>query len=166
MKILKELMSYVVIVLAIVLIRTYLITPVMVSGDSMNPTLEHGEVLLLNKLATNYKRFDIVIIDFDNGLVKEKLIKRVIGLPGEKIEYISGELYVNGKRIEDEFESLTYDFSTINLGNKIPKDKYLVLGDNRTNSSDSRMFGLIDKKDIEGSISGRIYPFKKFGKID
>ena len=166
MKIIKELMSYVMIVLAIVLIRTFVITPVMVSGDSMNPTLENGEILLLNKLENDYERFDIVIIDFDNGIVKEKLIKRIIGLPGEKIEYISGKLYINDKYVKDEFESSTYDFSTLSLGDKIPEGKYLVLGDNRTNSSDSRMLGLIDKKDIEGSISSRIYPFNKFGKVE
>lgn len=166
MKFIRELMSYVIIILSIILIRTYVITPVIVSGDSMNPTLENGEVLLLNKLSNDYERFDIVIIDFDNGILKEKLIKRVIGLPGEKIEYISGKLYVNGKYVKDEFESTTYDFTTTGLGEKIPENKYLVLGDNRTNSSDSRMLGLIDKKDIEGSINGRIYPLDKLGKID
>lgn len=166
MKVVKELISYIIIVASIILIRTYVITPVIVSGDSMNPTLENAEILLLNKLEHSYKRFDIVIIDFDNGIMKEKLIKRVIGLPGEKIEYKSGKLYVNDKYVKDEFESITYDFSTVNLGDKIPEGKYLVLGDNRTNSSDSRMFGLIDEKDIEGKINGRIYPFDKLGKIE
>lgn len=166
MKILKELMGYVIIIVSIISIRAFIVTPVMVSGNSMYPTLENGELLLLNKVGSTYKRNDIVVINYDNGIVKEKLIKRVIGLPGEKIEYKNGMLYVNDEYVMDPFASTTYDFSTNILGDIIPEDKYLVLGDNRGNSVDSRMIGLIDEDDIEGKTAIRFYPLDKVGKVD
>lgn len=165
MKILKEIMGYIIIVVSIIFIRTFIVTPVMVSGNSMNPTLENGELLLLGKISSNYKRNDIVVINYDNGIIKEKLIKRIIGLPGEKIEYKNGMLYVNDEYMIDPFAANTYDFSTLVLGDIIPEDKYLVLGDNRGNSIDSRMIGLIDKNDIEGKTSIRFYPLDKIGKV-
>lgn len=166
MKILKELIGYVLIVVSIISIRAFIVTPVMVSGNSMYPTLENGELLLLNKVGSKYKRNDIVVINYDNGIIKEKLIKRVIGLPGEKIEYKNGILYVNDQYTIDPFASATYDFSTFILGDIIPENKYLVLGDNRGSSVDSRMIGLIDESDIEGKTSIRFYPLDKIGKVD
>lgn len=166
MKIIKELIPYVVIILVVVVIRTFLITPVIVSGSSMRPTLENNEILLLNKFDKSYERFDIVVIDFDNGTYKEKLIKRIIGLPGEQIEYNDGRLYVNGKVLEDKFSTNTHDFTTQKIGSiKIPKDSYLVLGDNRNNSIDSRMIGFISKDDIEGITNIKLFPINEFGKI-
>ena len=166
MKILKEIMGYIIIIVSIISIRAFIVTPVMVSGNSMNPTLENGELLLLSKIGSNYKRNDIVVINYDNGIVEEKLIKRIIGLPGEKIEYKNGMLYVNDEYMVDPFAYDTYDFSTLVLGDIIPENKYLVLGDNRGNSIDSRMIGLIDKNDIEGKTSIRFYPLDKIGKVE
>ena len=102
---------------------------------------------------------------FDEQTI-QKLIKRIIGLPGEKIEYKNGMLYVNDEYMVDPFAYDTYDFSTLVLGDSIPEDKYLVLGDNRGNSIDSRMIGLIDKNDIEGKTSIRFYPLDKIGKVE
>ena len=166
MKILKEIMGYIIIIVSIISIRAFIVTPVMVSGNSMNPTLENGELLLLSKIGSNYERNDIVVINYDNGIVEEKLIKRIIGLPGEKIEYKNGMLYVNDEYMVDPFAYDTYDFSTLVLGDIIPENKYLVLGDNRGNSIDSRMIGLIDKNDIEGKTSIRFYPLDKIGKVE
>ena len=94
-KFIKELIPYVVIVIVVVLIRSYLVTPVIVSGDSMEPTLNNKELLLLNKInykLNDIKRFDIVVIKIDN----KEIIKRVIGLPGENVLYQSDKLYVDG----------------------------------------------------------------------
>lgn len=159
MKFLKELMPYIVIIVVVVLIRSYIITPVIVSGKSMMPTLEHRQVLLLKKYDKKISRFDIVVINHEN----EKLVKRVIGLPGDKIEYINNKLYINDKLEEDNYGfGYTDDFST---STKIPDGYYLVLGDNRTNSTDSRVIGLIKKSDILGTTNFSLFPFNKIGII-
>lgn len=167
MKFIKEIIPYVVIVITVVIIRTFLVTPILVSGGSMKNTLENNEMLILNKYDKSYERFDIVVIDYDNGEFKEKLIKRIIGLPGEKIEYKDGKLYIDDKEVVDKFSSETNDFKTSDLGsNFIPKNMYLVLGDNRKDSVDSRILGFINKDDIKGVTRIRLFPFDKFGKID
>lgn len=126
----------------------------------MYPTLEDGEILILKKYDKLYKRFDIAVIDY-NG---EKLVKRIIGLPGENIKYKNNKLYVDGEFVEEPVELETDNFSLLDLGyNTIPEDYYLVLGDNRYNSKDSRMIGLIKKEDILGTTSLRIWPIKKIG---
>ena len=127
---LKDVMEYVIIILAVLLIRTFVATPIRVSGDSMYPTLKDGNIMIL------------------------------IGLPGDYVEYYDNELYINGSKVEEEFErGYTNDFD-LSIFNEttIPKGKYLVLGDNRPISKDSRMIGLIDKKNITGYTSLEVYP--------
>ena len=91
------------------------------------------------------------------------MVKRVIGLPGEHIEYKDNKLYVNGSLVlENNISVETKDFKLEDIGYEtIPKDMYFVLGDNRTNSSDSREFGLVKKDEIIGKIVMRLYPFSK-----
>lgn len=164
-KIIKEIYPYIVIIVVVVLFRTFIATPVRVDGDSMNDTLNNKEILILNKLNKNIERFDIVVININNT----RIIKRVIGLPGENIEYKNNELYINSKKINDIDTSLTTDFSLKSLYNidKIPEDSYFVMGDNRGNSLDSRFHevGIINKKNIVGTTKIRIFPFNKIGKI-
>lgn len=167
MKILKEFTPYVVIIVVVVLIRCFVVTPVIVSGSSMDNTLTNNQVLILKKFDKNYQRFDIVVIDFNNEFLKEKLIKRIIGLPGEEVKYKDGSLYINNELVKDDFASITGDFTSREIGSvKIPEGKYLVLGDNRTNSVDSRLLGFIDEKDIKGTTNLRLFPFNKLGKIE
>jgi len=163
MKFIKEITPYIIIVLIVVLIRTFIITPVRVNGDSMNKTLQDGEILLLEKYDKDFERFDIVVLNYNN----EKLVKRIIGLPGETIEYRNNILYINGKKIEEKFiYEDTEDFKLEYLGyDEIPKNNYFVVGDNRDDSLDSRMIGLISKDDIDGKAIFRIFPFKNFGSI-
>ena len=161
-KFIKEIIPYIVIILVVVLVRTYIITPVIVVGDSMVPTLEEKQILLLNKIDYKFnkiERYDIVVIKVE----KSEIIKRVIGLPGENIEYRNNTLYIDGKEVEKKYNFDTDDFTLTSICNcdKIPEDKYLVLGDNRKVSADSRIIGLIDKKDIEGSAHISILPIKK-----
>lgn len=171
----KELIPYIIIVIVVMLIRTYLVTPVIVSGDSMYPTLKENEILLLSKITyrvSDIKRFDIVVINVNKDLatgkkLKTKIIKRVIGLPGEYVEYKDNILYIDGKELDNDYNFETKDFSLEDLSiyNKIPEDKYLVLGDNRSVSADSRSIGLIDKKDISGKAIFRIWPITKLSKV-
>lgn len=166
-KMIKELLPYILILVGVILLRTFIITPVIVSGDSMKPNLHDKEILLEKKIGYNsssIKRFDIVIIK--DG--KEEIIKRIIGLPGEHISYKNNKLYVNDKVVEETFDFRdTNDFNLEEICTclSIPKGKYLVLGDNRPISKDSRVIGLIDEDDILGKAIYRIFPISKFGSI-
>lgn len=165
-KILKDILPYLIVVILVILVRTFIITPAVVDGDSMLPGLQDNNIIILNKL--DYKlnqisRFDVVVVNY-NG---EKLIKRVIALPGEHVEYKNNSLYINGFVVNENFNHEdTHDFKLESIGYlSIPGDKYFVVGDNRTDSTDSRAIGLIDKKDIMGSVSFRIFPITKIGKV-
>ena len=163
MKLIKELIPYIIIIIAALLIRTFIFTPVKVDGASMYPTLEDREILILKKYDKSYQRFEIAVIKHDNDM----LVKRIIGLPGENVKYKNNKLYINGKKIEEPLYLETENFSLMDLGyTKIPDDYYLVLGDNRYNSADSRIFGLIKKEDILGTTSLRIWPLKKIGILE
>ena len=165
--IIKELYPYMLIILIVVIIRSFIITPVVVSGDSMKPNLKDGELLLVRKIGYNsssIKRFDIVVVKVEN----EEIIQRIIGLPGEHISYKNNKLYVNDKLIEENYthkETEDFNLEEICTCTSIPEGKYLVLGDNRPISKDSRQIGLIDEKSIEGKSILRIWPLTKIGNI-
>lgn len=163
MKLVKELIPYIIIIIVVVLVRSFIITPVKVDGPSMEKTLYDGDILLLEKYDKDYERFDVVVLKYNN----DKLVKRVIGLPGDRVEYKHDTLYINGEDIEESFiDEKTENFSLKELGyNVIPEGYYFVVGDNRNNSLDSRYIGLLKKDDIEGKVIFRIFPFKSFGKI-
>ena len=173
-KIIEELIPYVVIIIVVVIIRTFIVTPVIVRGDSMDETLHDGEVLILNKISykfSNIERYDIIVIKDEDD---DYIIKRVIGMPGDDIEYKNNKLYINGKKVNKSFtkdETEDFDLEEIcdinndECENGIPKGKYLVLGDNRDISADSRIKGLIDKKQIMGKTTIRLWPLTKINII-
>ena len=155
----KEAIPYIIIVIAVILLRTFIITPVRVSGVSMDPTLSDGEIMLLYKLS-DIKRNNIVVID--SGSEDGYLIKRVIALPGETIEYSNDTLYINGKKVSDKYgDGKTEDFEKIKLND----DEFFVMGDNRVWSKDSRMIGPVKADDIIGTTNVVIFPFNKIGKV-
>ena len=159
LKLLKELLPYIIIIIVVIIIRTFIFTPVVVNGPSMMNTLHNGDVMILDKIGMKLggiKRFDFVVIQTG----KTKIIKRVIGLSGETISYKNNKLYINGKEVSDNHSNeITYDFEEI----KIPDGEYYVLGDNRTDSVDSRILGTIPKNEILGHATFIIYPFNRFG---
>ena len=130
----------------------------------MDKTLKEGEILLLEKIDKKYKRYDIVVIKENN----ERIIKRIIGMPGESVKIVEGVIYINGEAIEDKYaSSYTGDFSLDKFDlDVIPEDSYFVLGDNRIVSKDSRLLGPINKKKIQGKAIYRIWPFNKFGDLN
>ena len=150
---------------SVIFIILYVVTIQQVVGPSMSSTLESQDIVLLSRShyrLFDMKRFDVIAFNYADT---KYLIKRVIGLPGDKVEYKNNVLYINGKEIEEEFLEghKTNDFNTLSLGYEtIPEGKYLVLGDNRENSLDSRSFGLIDEKDILGKVCVKIWPFYEF----
>ncbi|MDU0476258.1 signal peptidase I [Staphylococcus chromogenes] len=155
----------------------FVIKPYNVKGDSMDPTLKDGERVIVNKLGKtfgNLERGNVIVFHADEN---SDYVKRIIGVPGDHIEYKHDVLYVNGKKTPEpyleynmkhkNYEEITGSFKSSDLPNsggqyKIPKDRYLVLGDNREVSKDSRAFGLIDKKQIVGKVSLRFWPFSEF----
>ena len=155
----KELIPYVVILVVVIIIRTYLVTPVMVSGPSMNPTLKGNEIMVLNKINNDYERYDIVVVHTEHG----EIIKRVIALPGETIQCNNNKIYINGRKLEKDYGMGTT--SNINK-TKLKDDEYFVLGDNRENSMDSRYYGPINIKRIKGKTSFIVFPFNKFGRVN
>ena len=156
----KELMSYLIIIIIVILIKQFIITPIRVNQSSMNNTLYDKDVMILDKISyrfTDIKRFDIVVIKKDN----EYIIKRVIGLPSEIVSYKDNNLYINDDLVEENFlHKKTDDYE---LNEPIPDDYYFVVGDNRPDSLDSRVIGLINKKEILGKANLVIFPFSHFG---
>jgi len=162
--------------LLVVLVITLLIVKyvgqrTVVVGHSMETTLSDGDSLIVDKISYRFKdpkRFDIIVFPFE---YKEETyyIKRIIGLPGEKVRIDrEGVIYINGEVLEENYGSERIKdpgtaIDEITLGDS----EYFVLGDNRNHSSDSRTpsVGLIKKKDIIGRAAVRIYPFNKMGGL-
>ena len=157
----KEFLPYFMIILVVVLIKTFVVSPIRVNGASMDPTLNDKDIMLLDEISYRFsdiERFDIVVVKEED----EYLIKRVIGLPGETVEYKNDKLYIDGKYVKEDFKHKeTFDFSTT-----LVKDEYFIMGDNRTNSTDSRVFGPISRDKIMGKTSLTILPISRFGNKD
>lgn len=167
-KFIKELIPYIVILVAVILIRTYIVTPIKVHGASMQPTLYGDEIMLLTKYDKNkLEQFDIVVVHinlvYSGNRYDEDLIKRIIGLPGDSVSCEDGKIYVNGRLLDEKYsDGKTNDFSKVTL----KEDEYFVLGDNRDDSFDSSEFGVIKKSQIKGKTSLVLFPFNKIGNIE
>ncbi|MGX6993822.1 signal peptidase I [Vagococcus penaei] len=147
-------------------LRAFIFVPMGISGNSMAPTLKQNDFIVMERF-TKIKRFDVIVFDSPDG---STYVKRVIGLPGDEIEYKNDQLYVNGKKVPEKFltgikkrkNELVYTTdlkSSELLGvDKIPDNQYFVLGDNRRLSKDSRSFGTISTNDIIGKVRMVYYP--------
>ena len=158
-EIIKEIVVYGLLLLVVLGIKFFIVSPIRVNGNSMYKTLYDNDIMILNEITYRFndiKRFDIVVIKEDD----EYLIKRVIGLPGESIKCEDGKIYIDGKMLKDEFAyGNTTNFDNIILSD----DEYFVLGDNRENSIDSRNYGAFDRNQIKGKANFTIYPFSRVG---
>lgn len=164
----KDTLKYILIVIIVLVVYLYVASFQQVLGPSMQPNYQEGEIYLLNKLKykiTSPKRFEVIVL---NNKKSKFMIKRVIGLPGEHIEYRDDTLYINGEVVKEAFsKTLEPDETGIlekDVDLVIPDKCYYVLGDNRVNSEDSRMFGCVEKKDIVGKVEFRIWPLFKSRK--
>jgi signal peptidase I len=152
--------------LTALLIKTFLLQAFYIPSDSMVPTLVQRDRVLVNKLSYHFHdvhRGDIVVFERPPGEVDPRikdLIKRVIGLPGETIEGRNGSLLINGRVLNEPY--LPKGVQTSDFGPTIiPKGNYFVMGDNRGNSKDSRVFGPIAKSLIVGRAFIRIWPISR-----
>lgn len=120
-----------------------------IEGHSMMPTLQEGEYVIINKLAYTLdepQRGDIIVMHFPNDRSRD-FIKRVIGLPGDEIEIGDRTIRVNGVELDEPYIMSPPDQARTWI---VPEDNYFVLGDNRSNSSDSRTWGFLPRDDIVG----------------
>lgn len=160
-----DMVKYVVAIIIILFVLTFIVSATQVVGNSMYPTLNDGELLVVNKFKYRFfdiKREDIISLKYADT---KYLIKRVIGLPGDEMKIVDNKLYINGKLYQEKYlpKDINYaDFNLNELGvTKVPQDMYFVLGDNRAKSLDSRDIGFVKKEDIIGKISFRFWPVNR-----
>jgi signal peptidase I len=176
----------------VALLNTTVFATTQVRQTSMQDTLMEGQHLFIEKITYLFggpARSDIIVFIEDQypknyidrvkvfftdvsqvfvpveDKTNVRLVKRVIGIPGDEIDIRDGSVYRNGERLEEPYvKGSTYTREVI-FPVKVPEGKYLVFGDNREVSKDSRTFGLIDRSQIEGKAVFRFWPFNKFGTV-
>lgn len=159
--------------IGVVLVITFLIITFVgqrthVSGDSMKNTLYHGDQLIVDKITYRFKdpvRYDIIVFPYQYE-EDTFYIKRIIGMPGETVQIVDGEILVNGEILRESYgREVIRDPGTAAEPITLGKDEYFVLGDNRNASSDSRepSVGVIHQKDIVGRAWIRIWPLNRIG---
>jgi signal peptidase I len=163
---LREIVETILITLLIYfLVRTFLFENYRVVGNSMVPTLEDSQYLVVNKLEYRLhepQRGDIIVFHDPNDAGR-KLIKRVIGLPGELVEITHGQVYINDQLLQESYIASPGLHSR--LATPIPEGSYFVLGDNRSNSSDSRNWGPLPEADIVGKAWLSYWPPSLWGMV-
>lgn len=159
------------VVVVVTLIQRFVFMSAEVHGRSMEPTLEDGERVILWSLLYSPNHADIIIMEHTTG---ENYVKRVIGTPGDAVAFQNGNLYLNGEVVDEPhiLDALATgnftleDICQFSDCHEIPNRYYLVLGDNRGNSEDSRSFGLVHQSQIQGRVIWRFWPFDRFGAVE
>jgi signal peptidase I len=153
------------------IIVNFLFQPHKVQGLSMFPTFHDGDFLLTSKLSylMNEPKFGDVVV-FKSPNERYEYIKRIIGMPGDRIKLINGDVYVNGYLIDesqylDDIETHGESFLQDGLEVVVPPSSYFMMGDNRPGSSDSRDFGSIPYEDMVGKVFFRYWPVTSLGRI-
>jgi signal peptidase I len=159
-------------VVAALVVKTYLIEAFYIPSGSMEPTLDVGDRVLVNKLSYHLHdvhRGDVVVFERPPGVEGNPsihdFIKRIIGLPGETIETRGDAVFINGRRLREPYlPKTTKTFPPIPR-QRIPRNHYWVMGDNRTNSADSRVFHSITRSSIVGRAFIEVWPLSHAGGI-
>src|SRR5690242_16122716 len=159
------------VLIAIVLI-VFIYQPVKVEGTSMMPTLTDQERIFINKFTYRFglgsiERGDTVVFWYPQDTSKS-YIKRVIGIPGDRVRVDAGQVYVNGAALSEEYvPPENRDFSSWRDGREqvVPEGRYFVLGDHRNQSSDSRMWGYVPRDNIYGKAVFVYWPLDKMGRV-
>jgi signal peptidase I len=141
-------------------VRPFVVEAFYIPSESMIPTLRVGDRVLVNKFIyrfTEPERGDIVVFESVEG-GGEDLIKRVVGVPGDRISVRRGKLLVNGEPQREPYVNDKYPDRSFSAPTTVPKGRVFVMGDNRANSRDSRFFGPVPKKKIEGEAFLRFWP--------
>jgi len=150
-----------------IVIRNYAIDTRIVPTSSMVPTIQEQDRLVVDRLFYKFDKIDrgdIIVFEAPKELKEEKdLVKRVIGLPGEKVQVTNGKVYINDKALYEPYikEPPQYEYGPVT----VPDNSYLMLGDNRNMSKDSHVWGFVDADSILGRVWFRYWPFGKIGKL-
>lgn len=145
-------------------IRAFIVQPFIVRGPSMEPTYHENEYLIVNEIGYTFsdpKQFDVIVFRFPKR-PSQFFIKRIIGVPGQEVIIKQGKVFVDGQEIAEPYlpeGTLTAQDTII----KLDKEEYFVLGDNRAQSSDSRLWGVLPRNHIVGKVWVRVYPFDQAG---
>jgi signal peptidase I len=172
-EIVREIVLFLIIAFGIVLpFRIYIAEPYLVDGRSMDPTFATGQYLIVNKLSyelTGKVQRNSVLVFRYPGDTSKNFIKRVIGLPGETVKIVNGEVTIinsenpNGITLDQSY--IKFPSPSDNMTVNLASDEYFVMGDNRLESFDSRMWGPLNKKYILGEPFVRLFPLNKIGLI-
>lgn len=161
-----------VLVFILYLAPTFLMEKIVVDGTSMQQTLQDGDHVLIEKVSRYFEgpeRFDIIVFTKKAAKKEKVYIKRIIGMPGDKIQIVGDVIFINDQAIPENYGSDSMLYAGIAAEPLIlAEDEYFVLGDHRSISADSRSesVGVVKKSEIDGVVIGRIYPFSEFGKVD
>lgn len=176
-EIIKTGIQIIVLIISTFLVFKYVLVLVQVDGSSMYPTLHDEDIAVINSLnldKKDIKRFDVVVLQTSD--INKKIVKRVIGLPGETIIYNNDRLYIDGVYFEEQFldkeyveetkkiydsEHFTDDFEVV-----VGENEIFVLGDNRLKSADSRRYGAFEYEDIVGKKGIVLYPFSNIKWVE
>ncbi len=143
------------------ILRTFVIDSFVVEGDSMSPTILSGDYIFIDRISHYFKNFsrgDIIVVNPRSDVAR--IIKRIIGLPGETIQISNNEIKINGRKLKEDY--IPADFKTLGEVNlKLKNDQFFVLGDNRELSNDSRIWGILPKDKIIGRAQLIFYPHSK-----
>ena len=170
--------TFVVIFLVVTVVHKYIFTPVKVDGSSMYPTLHHEDSVILWEFNYQPELFDVIVFEYSQDVY---YVKRIIGMPGDTVKYVDDRLYINEQPVEEPFldegkeaisyfDSFTTDFTLEGICQfedcrVIPEGYYLVLGDNRQNSKDSRNIGLIREDQILGKATFISWPLERISGV-
>jgi signal peptidase I len=152
------------------IIYLFIAQPHKVSGNSMVPTFESGDYILTDKLSYRVgipTKGDVIVLKNPKN-ESQDFIKRIIGVPGDKVKIENGQVFVNDSTLPEDYlpeGTFTLGGATLKEGEEtiVPEDKYLVFGDNRNQSSDSRAWGFITRDEIVGKVFFRYWPPTTFG---
>jgi signal peptidase I len=148
-------------------VRPFVVEAFWIPSASMVPTLKYGDRVLVNKFIyrfTEPQRGDIIVFKSVEGDGQD-LIKRVVGVPGDEIAVRRGKLFVNGEPQKEPYVNKKYPDRSFYAPTTVPKDHVFAMGDNRANSQDSRIFGPVPEKNIEGEAFLRFWPPDRIGSL-
>ncbi len=167
----REIFTFVVLAVVIVVpIRLFVAQPFVVEGESMHPTFESGDYLIVDQLSYRFgdpERGDVVVFRYPND-ESVFYIKRIVGLPGETVHIEQGNTRitkVDGSELTLDEEYVVTEDATYTLSRSLGPGEYFVMGDNRPKSSDSRSWGALPERDIMGRAYIRLMPLSGFGVL-